>query len=474
MNIIFFILGLVCSGIIAFSNVVADGLTWLFLLPLAFSIAVVFSNNAVCYSKDSFGILILYALIILRYLVSPVLIALSGTLVPNVSTSVMGLQFAIFIMIVELFVVVIAINSIWKPTSAMTLRKSGAEFRLTVFGAIACLFLGVAFLYRGTLENVMAHLTFGNNYIYADDSELKTYDMSTFLLLKSFLFIAIVAWFFKNYTKTNSRIDKFIIMIAAILAAVGNSMIYQASNRATMVMGTLASVSVLSYCFGKNFIRFIPIIIVTLSVFVWGLFANGTLGVKAGESLLDKDDYISEISRVAELYSNGVSIEAHAFDMFDVITMRMSIATHISELVNSNNIFTLPGLWLVKKAVDTTPSTQRLFNETLDEGSAFILPNSGLAMYCGGKYLGLLFDIIFHWLMVSGIYFFYKNRNESCDLSIIYLYSYIEMILGFMLMNNVFIALSLLSAVPFLLYMLIRLNKLGAGVQLDMTHQLRS
>ena len=474
MKIIFFILGLACTGIIAFSNVVADGLTGLFLLPLSFSIAVVICNNAIGYAKDSFGLLILYSLILLRYLVSPVLIALSGTLAPNVSTSAMGLQFAIFIMIVELFVVVTAINSTWKPVSTMTLRKSGAEFRFTLFGAIACLFLVAVLLYRGTLQNVMDHLTFGNNYIYADESELKTYDMSTFLLLKSFLFIAIVAWVFKKYKKTHCRIDKVILMIAAILAAVGNSMIYQASNRATMVIGTLASVSVLSFCFGKNFNRFIPLTIVSLSVFVWALFANGTLGVKAGESLLDKSDYISEISRVAELYSNGVSIEAHAFDMFDVITMRMSIATHISELVNSNNIFTLPGLWLVKKAVDTTPSTQRLFNETLDEGSAFILPNSGLAMYCGGKYLGLLFDIIFHWLMVSGIYFFYKNRNESCDLSIIYLYSYIEMILGFMLMNNVFIALSLLSAVPFLLYMLIRLNKLGAGVQLDMTHQLRS
>jgi hypothetical protein len=473
MNIIFFILGLVCTGIIAFLNVVADGLTGLFLLPLSFSIAVVFSNNTLGYAKDSFGLLILYSLIILRYLVSPVLIALSGTLVPNVSTSAMGLQFAIFIMIVELFVVVTAINSTWKPVSTMSLRKSGTEFRLTLFGAIACLFLGAVLLYRGTLQNVMAHLTFGNNYIYADDSELKTYDMSTFLLLKSFLFIAIVAWVFQKYKKTNFRLDKIVFMVAAILAAVGNSMIYQASNRATMVMGTLASVSVLSYCFGKTFGRFIPIIIVSLTVFVWTLFANGTLGVKEGESLRDKDDYISEISRVAELYSNGVSIEAHAFDMFDVITMRMDIATHISELVNSNNIFTLPGLWFVKEAVDTTPSMQRLFNETLDKGSAFILPNGGVAIYCGGKYFGLIFDIFFHWLMVYAIYFIYKNRKESCDLSIVYLYSYIEMIFGFMLMNNVFIAFSLLSAVPFLLYVLIRLNKLGVGAQLEMTHQSR-
>jgi len=473
MNTIFFILGLACTGIIAFSNVVADGLAGLFLLPLSFSIAVALSKNAGCYAKDSFGLLILYALIILRYLVSPVMIALSGALVPNVSTSAQGLQFAIFIMIVELFVVVTTINLIWKPVSTMTLEKKGPEFRFTLFGAIACLFLVAVLLYRGTVQNVISHLTFGNNYTYADESELKTYDMSTFLLLKSFLFIVLVAWVFTKYKNTNCQKDKFILLVAAILAAVGNSIIYQASNRVTMVMGALASVSVLSYCFGKKINRFIPIIIVALFVFAWALFANGTLDVKEGESIFDKDEYISQVSRVAELYSNGVSIEAHAFDKFDVITMRMSIATHISELVNSINIFTLPGLWLFKEAVDTKLSTQMLFKETLDEKSAFILPNAGLAMYCGGKYFGLLFDIIIHWLIVYGIYFVYKNRKKSCDISLVYLYSYIEMILGFMLMNNVFIAVSLLSATPFLLFVLIGLNKLGAGAKLDKTHQLR-
>ena len=460
MNQIFFILGLLGTGVVFLSNVVADGLAELFLLPLSFSIAMLFSKNAVGYLKDSFGLSILYALLILRYLISPMLIARSGTLISNVSTSPTGLRFAVFVMILELFVVVIAINATWKPVSVVFLGKSSSEFKVTWLGALVCLFLGSLLLYRGTLKHVVDHLSFGNWYTYADDSELKTYDMSTALLLKSFLYLVLVAWIWKEYQQSRGQVSKVIWMLVAVLAALCNAMVYQAANRASMVMGALASLSVLLYCFGEKFSRFLPAILVSLVIFVWGLFANGTLGVKEGESVVEKDNFVSEISRVAELYSNGVSMEAHAFDMYDTITSRSGIYTHLSELVNSNNMFTLPGLWLVKDSVESIPSMQSLFNETLDNGDAFILPNAGLALYCGGKYFGLLVDMAFHWLMVWGIYAIYKKRMRSRDLSLVYLYSYSEMILGFVIMNNVMIAVSLLSAFPFLLYVLLKFNKL--------------
>ena len=464
IKIIFVILGLVCMGLVGFSNVVADGLSAFFLLPLSFAVACMFSYNAIAYAKDSFGLLILYGLITLRYLVSPVLTALSGKLVPNVSTSVSGLRYAVLFMIVELFVVVIAINVIWKPVSMKNLkRKSDTNFKLTWSGAIVCLFLIAVLLYRGTLPNVMEHLSFGNKYSYAY-SELKTYDMSAVLALKAFLFLLIVSWASKKYHSTRSKSNKTIFMIISILAALGNAMVYNASDRGTMVMCAMASLSVLLYCFGKKISKFLPIIAVLGFVFVWSLFADGTLGVKEGESLLDRADYISDLSLVAELYSNGVSTEAHSFDMYDTITENISIETHISELIKSNNIFTLPGLWSVRRVVETIPSIQNLFKSTLRERDAFILPNAGLAMYSGSIYFGMLLDIAFHWLIVLGIYYFYKKKKNSHDLSLIYLYSYCEMICGFILMNNIMIAVSLLSAIPFLLYILLKLNKFGGKV----------
>ena len=465
IKILFVIVGLVCTGLVGFSNVVADGLEAFFLLPLSFAVACMFSHNAIAFAKDSFGLLILYGLIILRYLVSPVLTALSGNLVPNVSTSASGLRYAVLFMIVELFVIVIAINVIWKPVSTKNFKRKGdTEFKLTWSGAMVCSFLIAVILYRGTLPNVMEHLSFGNKYSYAY-SELKTYDMSAVLTLKALLYLLIVSWSYNKYQNTKSRSNKTLFLIISILAALGNSMIYNASERAIMVMCTMASLSVLLYCFGKKISKFLPIIAVLGFVFVWSLFADGTLGIKEGESLLDRADYLSDLSRVAELYSNGVSTEAHSFDMYDTITENISIETHISELIKSNNIFTLPGLWLVSKGVETIPSIQSLFNLTLRKGDSFILPNAGLAMYSGRIYFGLLFDIVFHWLIVFGIYNFYKKKKSSHGLSLIYLYSYCEMICGFTLMNNIMIAVSLLSAIPFLLYILLKLNELGKKVR---------
>lgn len=465
VKIVFFILGLVCTGVVGFSNVVAKGLDAFFLLPLSFSIACLFFHNVIVYAKGSFGLLILYALIVLRYLVSPVLTALSGNLVPNVSTSVSGLRFAIFIMIVELFVVVIAINKIWKPiATGRSVNDSKVRFKLTWTGATVCLFLVIVILYRGTLPNVIEHLSFGNKFNYAY-SDLQTYDMSAVLTLKAFLFLLIVSRISKKYHNSKSRTNKILFLGVAILAALGNAMVYDASNRATMVMFAMASLAVLLYCFGGEISRFLPVIAILGFFFVWTLFADGTLGIKEGESLLERTDYISDLSCVAELYSNGVSTEAHAYDMYDTITAQMGIDTYISEFIKSNNIFTLPGFWLVRRGVNTIPSIQDLFNLTLHKGDAFILPNAGLAMYGGSQYLGLLFDIVFHWLIVFGIYYFYKKKKRSNDISKIYLYSYCEMICGFTLMNNVMIAVSLLSAVPFLLYILLKLNALGEKVR---------
>ena len=47
----------------------------------------------------------------------------------------------------------------------------------------------------------------------------------------------------------------------------------------------------------------------------------------------------------------------------------------MSEIIKSNNIFTLPGLWSVGRLVEPVPSVQSLFNSTLRPGDAFILPN---------------------------------------------------------------------------------------------------
>lgn len=446
-----------CSIFVGFAGTVKTGLEMLFLLPLAFAIGCFFSQKAIIYAKDSFGLIILYGLIVLRYLVTPVLITLSGNLVPNLSLSADGLLFAIAIMIIELFIVIISINIIWKPVDPYQQQsKEKKGIKLSWTGVLICLLLVALIIYRGTLPNVLEHLSFGKNYAFSN-MDLKTYDMYALMTLKNFLFLLIVSWLSRKYYHTKIILGKRIYFFLAIAIAVTNSVIYDASHRATMVISALATLSVLLFFFGHKIQKLVPIIFIAVVIFVWSLFSYGTLGVRDGESLLDRNDYISDLSYVAELYSNGVSTEAHAYDMYDTITMQISPETYISELIKSIQVFTLPGFWVVGKVVESTPSIQKLFNNTL-LGEAYILPNAGLAIYSGTKNLGWLIDTAFHYLIVVGIYYFYRKKQLSPDVSGNYLNSYCEMICGLTLINNIMIAISLLTAWPLLLFVLIKLN----------------
>lgn len=459
------IFSLLCTFIVALSDTVEHGLEGLFLLPLSFFlISVLIPRHVIAYALDSFGLLILYALMVLRYLVSPVLISLSGTLVSNLCHSPASLWYAVIIMVIELVTVTASVLICWKPIQDNSLAKNSRhEFKLSWLGAATMLFLMAILLYRGTLPNVIEHLSFGSRYSFAY-SPLKTYDMSAALTIKAFVFLIIVAWAAKKWQNATTRPRRLAFLLLAILAGILNSVIYEASNRTTMVMCAMASLAVLLHCFGRTIRRFLPIIAVIGFVFVWSLFAYGTLGARPGENLLDRQGFLSDLSRVAELYSNGVSTEAHAYEVYDAVVSQVSIETYFSEIIKSNNIFTLPGLWVVERVVDSIPSFQALFNQTL-EGQAYILPNSGLAMYSGSLFLGILLDILFHYWIVAGIYFFYKKKYNSADVGNVYIFTYCEMICGFVLMNNIMIAFGLLTAIPFLLFIMTKLNAWGHRIK---------
>lgn len=466
IQVVFVTLGLVSTGIVGSATFGANGLEWLFLLPLSFSIACALSRHVIGYARDSFGLVILYGLLILRYVVSPSLIAVSGSLVSSVSTSASGLRFAIFIMITELVIVVSAVRVVWKSDSPKDLRIAKSKrFKMTWTGFMVVVFLVALIMYRGTFPNIVEHLSFGTRFAYSY-SDLQTYDMSAFMTIKAFLFLVVVSWTSSRYLKTTDRSKRNWLLLIAMLAALGNALVYDSKHRGTMVMCSISSISVLLHCYRKEIRRLLPVIAVLGFGFVWSLFSWGTLGIKDGQSLFDRSSWVIEVSRVAELYSNGVSMEAHAHDMYDTIRSRMGVETYVSEIIKSNNIFTLPGLWSVGRLVEPVPSVQSLFNSTLRPGDAFILPNAGLAMYLGSEYLGFLLNIIFHWLIVIGIHYFYRKRLCTTDISKIYLYSYCEQIFAFALMNNIMLALSLLTAVPFLLYVLLKLNSVGDRVRL--------
>lgn len=475
INMVLIILSMACTVFVIIESPDKMGLNWLFLLPLAFTIACFMSKRILIFAKNSLGLLLLCSLLILRYLVSPFLIAQSRELVTGLSLTTEAVHYAIIIMIFELFTVVISINFVWKevqPTREVDMpMPNGAK--LSWLGSMIILLISVTVLQRGTLPNVIEHLSFGLNFRFSR-TDLKTYDMSAVLTIKTMLFLVLVSWLSGKYHKTRQTFRKGVYFFLAFCLCILNSIIYDANNRATMVMGAMASLTVLISFFGDRVKKYLPIVAVLGSIFVWTLFSYGTLGVKSGESLLGRQGYIGLLSRVAELYSNGISTLAHSYNMYGSITSKMTVSTYISELIKSNNIFTLPGFWVVGDWVRNIPSIQKLFNDTLQPGQAYILPNAGLAMYLGNRDLGILIDIVFHYLTVYSIFSFHKRKEMSKDISYRYLYSYCEMICAFTFMNNIMIAIGLITDLPVLLYVLLSLNNLGHKIKVKGASSLRN
>ena len=475
LQVSFTIVSMACTIFVVIKSPTEMGLYLLFLLPLAFTIVCFISKKELIFARDSFGLILLYSLLILRYLVTPFLIVQSGELVTSLSLTTETVYFAIITMILELFTIVISINLIWRqvqPTKvASTTMLRGT--RLSWLGALIILLLLGIVLLRGTLPNVMEHLTFGANFQYSI-TDLKTYDMSVVLSVKTMLFLLVVSWFSNKYHKTKQILKKRIYFFFAISTALLNSIIYDANARMIMVIDAMASLTVLIYYFGDRIKKYLPIIAVIGFLFVWFLFSGSTLGVKSEHTLSEMQGYvgdlsqfisIGDLSRVAELYSNGISTVAHSYNMYDSITSKMTVWSYISELIKSINIFSLPGFWIVGDWFENIPSIQKLFNDTL-AGEAYILPNAGLAMYIGTKYFGILIDIVFHYLIIYSIFSFHKRKEMSNDVSKKYLYSYCEMICAFILINNFMIAINVMTAMPFLFYILILLNNLGHKIKI--------
>lgn len=138
-------------------------------------------------------------------------------------------------------------------------------------------FLVALIMYRGTFPNIVEHLSFGTRFAYSY-SDLQTYDMSAFMTIKAFLFLVVVSWTSSRYLKTTDRSKRNWLLLIAMLAALGNALVYDSKHRATMVMCSISSISVLLHCYRKEIRRLLPVI----AVLGFGLSGHSSLGVRWG------------------------------------------------------------------------------------------------------------------------------------------------------------------------------------------------
>lgn len=374
--------------------VVREGLEFLALLPMAFGVSFLLFRREYCYCKGSYGLGLLYTIMAVRYFVTPILIAASGSTVATISAYREDYATAVMVELFELFAVMLAIRVIWpkhirKKSQLSSYDKRETTFKLTWTGWIFMAMLLALLVLRGHWSNVFEHLSTwfeheGNN------EELYNYDMMAFNMLKVGGFLFIVSLMKSWYNRTDF---KFLPVIIALAAGLGNTYYFNYVERTDLFILFLATFFVLAKAFPNSKKAFALIFGFGGILFGFFIFAEGTLHYSAGSSLGSVQ--LANYSKMAELYTSGPSVLANAHMSYDRIKEEMNFMTYAKDIVSSFDfLYTVPFFRVISNLVKTGHSTTELYVRSLN-GLAYILPNYSTSCLYVGNVLGWILEIVF-------------------------------------------------------------------------------
>ncbi|MBQ7171998.1 MAG: hypothetical protein IJR89_06960 [Clostridia bacterium] len=460
------LLGIVATIICGLNPVVREGYELLFLLPLSFSIARILFQKAFSYWKDSIALVLVFASVYIRYLITPLVMSVSGTCISTVTAQPQYYRLAVFVQIYELFVVLIAISFIWgkyrrKKTSDLSgtlIREKPAEFKLTFLGVVFVLLLALLVFSRGHISNVFSHFSTWW-YISEDTTDLYYYDLMAIEVCKSIIAITLISALSKSYHKSNSTFIKGILFSLALSVGIVVTMFYQYTQR-TALAQLFLSVMIMLISFFPNKRRLLLVVFGVGGIaFVLYIFATGSMQFEFGGK---NDNFLEKTSKMAELYVSGPSVIAVTQERYDLIRSNMSLETYFSDLINSTHIFGLfPVLRGIVNLVAGIPTTNQLFVASLG-GLTYILPNYSLWTYYSSSLLGWLFEAFAIMIAVKIMCFVDSRKYVYNDAFFYYGMAYTEILLGqSFFVNNTFLFWHAFTNLPFWLLMFWYINGLG-------------
>lgn len=459
----FFVIGTLvcfsCVAVVAVRPQARDGLGGLFLLPLGASLCCFFFSDMLARWKESLGLSILLTTVATRYVVSPVLIALSGHTVSNLSPSAAGYRFAILMSLLELFTVFITLKLIWKPQLWYDRSLLRDTFHLTWVGVLVILGLGGLLMVRGRIGNVFSHLSFLTT-TSTDYTPVYTYDLTAFVCLKAFLFIVVAGWAGRRHQKSKSHF-RFLYVLIALSAAFLNVAFYDHTQRSVLVELTIATIAVLICVFPHSKKLFVFAGVGGIVILVGSSFLSHTMHMTMGEIKILNAAAFNNVSENVELYINGVSTMAQSYDSYEVVRAQMSLATYAKDFIQGLNFTSIPGLDKLRTLVADVSTTDYLFRAVFDRNSGYILPTAGQTLYYGSVTFGWLLDVLVCVVCVKLLFFFHELVRRTRNVAGVFTYTFFETVCGFCLCYNVTILLSCFTYLAFYIWLLMKLNTLG-------------
>ena len=459
----------VIAIICGFCPVVREGMELLFLLPLAFAFCrFVFARTFQCW-KDNLALTIIFASIYCRYLVIPLTISLSGTCLSTLNPSSSSYRMALFIQIFELFIALIAIDCIWlrykrnqnKYATSVVWQNNNripADFRLSVLGFVFVIALILLVIVRGHMQNVFSHLSTWWS-ISSDTTDLYYYDLMAVDVVKNIIAITLISLFARVYHKSSSKFNRAVMLLLALLIGIASTMYFQYTQRTAIAQVVLSVLFMMLAFFPQKRKLMLAVFGIGGMFFVFYVFAIGTMRYEVGGS---NENIIERTSEILELYVTGPTMVAISRDNYSHIVSNMSIATGLSDILNTVHIFGLfPFLRGITGLVSEIPTTNDLFKASIN-GFTYVMPNYSLFTYYFSNIFGWLVEVVSIFGIIKVICEIDKRKNKFNDACYHYAIAYTEVILGQTLfVFNSFLLVHSFTSTPLWLLFFFYVNRKG-------------
>lgn len=469
VNFIFVVLGMI-STLLCGLLTVTDGLELLFLLPASFTVCIVLYFRAFSYWRDNVAFIIIFMTIFVRYLITPVLMTLSESVLTTVRPSPEYYRLAIFIQVFELFATLTIIDKVWtrhknRIRRSPTIKQNGKiDFELTWTGGLFLVALTALVLLRGRLPYLI------NRYstwwhISDDYSAIYFYDFISVEVIKSVVGIVLIAFFARRYRNAQTNAGKLTFYFLAIAVGASMTMIYMYDQRTALVQLIISSMVILLAFFPSNKKISFAVFGIGGGLLVAYVFASGSMNYEVGGT--NDGTTIGEFCKMAELYVSGPSMVAITQQNYDWVRDNMDFMTYVSDFITTTHVFGMfPFLRFINDMVAGIPTTNLLFVESLG-GLTYILPNYSFWTYYVTDAFGWLFEILSIYVVVKVICYVDEKRKGNVDACFFYALAYVETLLGqAVFVNNTFLLWHAFTNLPFWLLVFALVNNIGKKIRL--------
>lgn len=412
------------------------GLELYFLVPLVFSICLIWVNNYFSIAEGGLALKIFFGIMVVRFVVVPLLISITNgqanvlpITMPMTDCSSEGYSYSIVISLIEMITCFAAIKYYGQRYQYRFENEDYSEYScnigLSVVGLLAIIAFSVLLLSRN-LTVVFSTFNFLALDEKFDDPITDAFGILAAQTLKTFIFLVMLTFCKKQYEKGNTLLWT---IVGAIFAVV-NMGAFFGYNRSFVLQTAITTIFVLYYAFPKYRKIEIAVLVPICATVVISMIFIKQFGVSYKDASIAEQLNIAELSNTIECYVGGPWSLASGYDAAKSVNF-MPFERITKDFILNFFPSYLPGMeWCLDifKNVLSSPEVHQVYTHSWQ-----MLPLSSTCLFYGGPVFGVLISIGAYVMLIKLLVYCDYRSKYSRDLMKKYIYTITAVLLSFVM-----------------------------------------